>query len=137
MERQFLPEEESRIQAAFEKLKPDFSKLTDKNGVNVLVANLFDIWKDRIVMTGFMNEEALKETIRTGYAVFWSRSRNSLWLKGETSGNRMIARRIISDCDGDTLNIDVIALGPACHTGAQTCFSNLTIVNLNYPETDG
>lgn len=133
MERPILFEEELKVKEAIEKLEPNFDKLTDQNGVKVLVANAIDIRTQKILMTGFMNEEALQQTIRTGYAVFWSRTRNDLWLKGETSGNRLIVRTIASDCDGDTLNIGVIAQGPVCHTGTQTCFSNLKKVYLDYP----
>jgi phosphoribosyl-ATP pyrophosphohydrolase/phosphoribosyl-AMP cyclohydrolase len=78
----------------------------------------------RVLMLAYLNEESLAETIRTGEVHFWSRSRNELWHKGATSGNTMSVRGIRPDCDGDTLLIDVEPAGPACHTGAETCFGD-------------
>jgi phosphoribosyl-AMP cyclohydrolase len=74
-------------------------------------------------MVGFMNEEAFRQTVETGYATFFSRSRNKLWLKGETSGHRLVVKGISTDCDRDALLIEVEALGPGvCHEGYQSCF---------------
>ncbi len=74
-------------------------------------------------MLGFMNEEAFRKTVETGFATFYSRSRNKLWLKGETSGHRLVVKEIATDCDQDTLLIKVEALGPGvCHNGYQSCF---------------
>mgnify|MGYP001820180711 CR=1 FL=1 len=75
-----------------------------------------------VLMVAYLNEEALEATRRTGEAHFWSRSRGELWRKGATSGNTMAVRRIREDCDGDALLIEVDPAGPACHTGAETCF---------------
>lgn len=69
-----------------------------------------------------MNEAALRETLKLGKVVFYSRSRRGRWLKGETSGNSFLVRRIVPDCDEDAVDIYVKPLGPACHTGARTCF---------------
>jgi phosphoribosyl-AMP cyclohydrolase len=74
-------------------------------------------------MVGFMNEEALQKTVETGYATFYSRSRNKLWLKGETSGHRLVVKEISTDCDRDALLLKVEALGPGvCHEGYESCF---------------
>ncbi|MCK5313684.1 MAG: phosphoribosyl-AMP cyclohydrolase [Anaerolineales bacterium] len=76
-----------------------------------------------VLMVAWMNLEALHLTQETGETHFWSRSRNKLWRKGETSGNIMRVRQIMVDCDADTLLVLVDPAGPACHTGALTCFS--------------
>lgn len=81
-----------------------------------------DIESGELIMVAWMNADALSLTRRTGEAHFWSRSRNELWRKGETSGNLMKVRRILMDCDGDTLLLQVAPSGPACHTGAVSCF---------------
>ena len=75
-----------------------------------------------VLMVAWMNAEALRLTRSTGEAHFWSRSRQQLWHKGETSGNVMRVRQILVDCDGDTLLVRVDPAGPACHTGTRTCF---------------
>ena len=76
-----------------------------------------------VLMVGFMNQEALDLTRETGRVTFYSRSRNKLWIKGETSGNYLLAKEILVDCDEDTLVIKVEALGPGvCHNGFRTCF---------------
>jgi phosphoribosyl-AMP cyclohydrolase len=69
-----------------------------------------------------MNEQALQLTIQTGFAHFWSRSRQSLWKKGETSGHMLQVRDIRIDCDQDALWVKAVPAGPTCHTGARSCF---------------
>lgn len=81
-----------------------------------------DIRTDEVLMLAYMNEEALKETIRTGMAHYYSRSRQKLWLKGETSGHYQKVRNISVDCDGDALLIKAEQTGAACHTGHHSCF---------------
>lgn len=77
----------------------------------------------RVLMVGYMNEEAFRQTVATGFATFYSRSRRKLWLKGETSGHRLIVKEISTDCDKDALLIRVEAQGPGvCHDGYQSCF---------------
>jgi phosphoribosyl-AMP cyclohydrolase len=77
----------------------------------------------RVLMVGFMNEEAFRKTVESGFATFYSRSRNKLWLKGETSGHRLVVKDISTDCDQDALLVRVEALGPGvCHNGYQSCF---------------
>ena len=74
-------------------------------------------------MLGFMNQEAFQKTVETGFATFFSRSRNKLWLKGETSGHRLVVKSISTDCDQDAILVQVEALGPGvCHNGYQSCF---------------
>lgn len=75
-----------------------------------------------VLMVAWMNEESLALTIRTGTTWFWSRSRQELWNKGATSGNMQQVRRILVDCDADTLLVEVDSPGPACHTGHRSCF---------------
>lgn len=76
------------------------------------------------LMVAWMNEQAVRKTLETGETWFWSRSRSELWHKGATSGNRQRVVSVKADCDRDTLLIDVIAAGPACHTGARSCFDD-------------
>ena len=76
----------------------------------------------QVLMMAWMNSEALALTREYQEAYFWSRSRQEIWHKGETSGNRMVVDNIFVDCDADTLLLSVEALGPACHTGHTTCF---------------
>lgn len=75
-----------------------------------------------VLMLAYMNNESLAKTLATGETWFWSRSRGELWHKGATSGNRQRVVSIAVDCDGDTLLVKVEPHGPACHTGAPTCF---------------
>lgn len=77
---------------------------------------------NEVLMLAYMNQEALEKTLETKKATFWSRSRQSLWIKGETSGNFQHVVSIAKDCDGDTLLLKVKSDGPACHTGNRTCF---------------
>ena len=77
-----------------------------------------------VLMLGWMDDEALHRTLVTGRGTFWSRSRQEYWVKGETSGHRQQVVEVRLDCDGDTLLVKVDQNGPACHTGARTCFDN-------------
>ena len=96
----------------------DFTKL---NGL--VTAVIQDHLTNRVLMVGFMNEEAFRKTVETGYVTFFSRSRNKLWLKGETSGHKILVKELSTDCDHDALLIKVEALGPGvCHDGYQSCF---------------
>jgi phosphoribosyl-AMP cyclohydrolase / phosphoribosyl-ATP pyrophosphohydrolase len=81
-----------------------------------------DSRSNRVLMLGFMNEEALARTKAEGRVVFFSRTRRELWCKGETSGNFLQVERILQDCDNDSLLIYAIPSGPVCHTGDDTCF---------------
>jgi phosphoribosyl-AMP cyclohydrolase len=96
----------------------DFSKLD-----GLLPAVIQDHVTGRVLMVGFMNEEAFRKTVDTGFATFYSRSRNKLWMKGESSGHRLVVKGISTDCDKDTVLVRVEALGPGvCHEGYQSCF---------------
>jgi phosphoribosyl-AMP cyclohydrolase len=75
-----------------------------------------------VLMLGYMNEEALRRTLSSGEVWFYSRSRQELWHKGETSGNRIIVQSVWKDCDSDTILVKGKATGPVCHTGNRTCF---------------
>jgi phosphoribosyl-AMP cyclohydrolase len=77
----------------------------------------------RVLMLAWMNDEALRLTRETGEAWFWSRSRERLWKKGETSGNVLAVEELRDDCDGDALLVRVRPAGPACHTGSTSCFA--------------
>lgn len=77
-----------------------------------------------VLMMAYMNKESIKRTYDTGLACFWSRSRNELWTKGETSGNYMHVVSVTADCDKDTLLITAVPDGPACHLGTTSCFTN-------------
>jgi len=81
-----------------------------------------DAVSGNVLMLAYVNAESLSKTIETGETWFWSRSRQSLWHKGETSGNTQHVESITVDCDGDTLLIKVHPRGPACHTGERSCF---------------
>ena len=97
----------------------DFKKLG-----GLVTAVIQDYTSGRVLMVGFMNEEAFQKTVETGFATFFSRSRNKLWLKGESSGHRLLVKEISTDCDRDALLIRVEALGPGvCHEGFESCFA--------------
>ena len=100
----------------------DYSKL---GGLIPAVAQ--DASSGEVLMVGFMNEEAFAKTRATGFATFFSRSRNELWTKGETSGNKLEVVELLVDCDDDTVMMKVKRLGDGnvCHTGTRTCFRTL------------
>ena len=96
----------------------DYTKLD-----GLVAAVIQDHQTGRVLMVGFMNEEAFRKTVETGFAVFYSRSRNKLWLKGESSGHRLVVKEISTDCDRDAVLLKVEALGPGvCHEGYESCF---------------
>jgi phosphoribosyl-AMP cyclohydrolase len=97
----------------------DFSKLQ-----GLVPAVVQDADTREVLMVGFMNEEALEVTRRTGFTTFFSRTRNTLWTKGETSGNRLEVVRLLVDCDDDTVLVLARCRGDGvvCHTGERTCF---------------
>ncbi len=89
----------------------------------LLPAIIQDNTTGRVLMVGFMNEEAFRKTVETGFATFYSRSRKKLWLKGESSGHKLVVKEISTDCDQDAVLVKVDALGPGvCHAGYQSCF---------------
>jgi phosphoribosyl-AMP cyclohydrolase len=92
----------------------------DKDGLVVAVAQQWGTGE--VLMVGFMDDEALHRTLTTGRATYFSRSRQELWRKGDTSGHVQLVREVRLDCDGDTVLVTVDQVGAACHTGDRTCF---------------
>ena len=97
----------------------DFAK-----GNGLIPAIVQDYTSNKVLMLAYVNVEALIRTIETGFAHYWSRSRQQLWKKGETSGNTQRIKNLHIDCDTDTILYVVHQKGPACHTGETTCFHN-------------
>jgi len=92
------------------------------NEKGLIPAIVQDADTGEVLMLGYMNEEALRRTLSSGEAWFYSRSRKELWHKGETSGNRIKVRSVWKDCDSDTILVKAYPTGPVCHTGSKTCF---------------
>ncbi len=97
----------------------DFNKYTD----GLVPTIIQDATTNIVLMLGFMNEEAFAKTNTENKVTFFSRSKNRLWTKGETSGNFLMVNNILTDCDNDTILIKATPQGPVCHTGAETCFN--------------
>ncbi|QGW28982.1 bifunctional phosphoribosyl-AMP cyclohydrolase/phosphoribosyl-ATP diphosphatase HisIE [Phnomibacter ginsenosidimutans] len=104
----------------------DFSKYAD----GLVPAVVQDVVTNKVLMLGFMNQEAVDVTNATGKVTFYSRSKQRLWTKGETSEHYLLLKSITVDCDNDTLLVKAQPIGPTCHTGADTCFNE---VNQNNP----
>lgn len=102
-------------------MKPDFNKFPDKL-VPVIVQ---DALTAKVLMLGYMNEAAYDKTLVEKKVTFFSRSKQRLWTKGETSGNFLLLKEILQDCDNDCLLIKSNPVGPVCHTGADTCFNEI------------
>ncbi|MBN2104102.1 phosphoribosyl-AMP cyclohydrolase [bacterium] len=94
-------------------------KFNDKGLIPVIAQ---EISTGIVLMVAYMNQDSLKITLETGYATYWSRSRQKLWKKGETSGNVQSVKGILVDCDQDALVLLIDQKGPACHTGEKSCF---------------
>ena len=94
----------------------------NSEGLIPVIIQQFDT--NKVLMLGWMNKDSLEETIKTNRTCFWSRSRQKIWRKGETSGNIQEVKDIKIDCDRDTIIIKVNSKGPACHTGEDSCFFN-------------
>lgn len=107
--------------------QPDFSK-------GLLPAILQDINTKQVLMLGYMNEAAYNKTLKDRVVCFYSRSKERLWTKGETSGHTQEVRNIYLDCDQDTILIDVVPNGPTCHTGSQSCFNTEVPFNIQQLE---
>jgi phosphoribosyl-AMP cyclohydrolase len=109
-------------------LAPEIAARLKRNAEGLVPAIAQQHDSGEVLMLAWMDDEALRRTLTTGRATYWSRSRKEYWVKGETSGN---AQRVISvalDCDGDTILVRVDQTGPACHTGARTCFDDGTLL---------
>ena len=100
----------------------DPQKIDWDKGDGLVPAVIQDAVSGAVLMLGYMNREALRATEESRRVTFWSRSKERLWTKGESSGNFMEVREIAIDCDGDTLLISAAPMGPACHTGSRTCW---------------
>jgi len=102
----------------FDAMNLDFAK-----SGGLVTAVIQDHATGRVLMVGYMNEEAFRKTVESGFATFYSRSRQKLWLKGESSGHRLVVKEIATDCDRDAVLVKVEALGPGvCHEGYRSCF---------------
>lgn len=103
-------------------LAPDIAARLKRtpDGLVAAVAQQHDTGE--VLMVAWMNDDALEQTLTSGRAVYWSRSRNELWRKGDTSGHVQRVVSVSLDCDGDALLLKVDQIGPACHTGTRTCF---------------
>jgi phosphoribosyl-AMP cyclohydrolase len=99
---------------------PQFAPKFDENGL--LTTVVVDAESGDVLVVAHMNRAALDRTLESGNVTFWSRSRQSLWMKGETSGNVLTVQEILVDCDQDALLIRARPAGPSCHTGARSCF---------------
>ena len=102
-------------------MKPDFNKFPDSL-VPVIVQ---DASTNKVLMLGYMNEAAYDQTLITEKVTFFSRSKQRIWVKGETSGNFLFVKKILQDCDNDCLLVKANPVGPVCHTGADTCFNEI------------
>jgi phosphoribosyl-AMP cyclohydrolase len=103
-------------------LAPAIADRLKRDALGLVAAVIQQHDTGEVLMLGWMDDEALYRTLTTGRATFWSRSRSKYWVKGETSGHYQNVRSVALDCDGDALLVRVEQLGPACHTGAKTCF---------------
>ncbi len=102
--------------------RQDFLEAVAFNPDGLVPAIAQDANSGAVLMMAWMNRQTLEETLRTGQVTYWSRSRQAVWRKGETSGHTQTLVEAWVDCDGDTLLLRVDQTGPACHTGAPTCF---------------
>lgn len=112
--------------------KFNIRKLNFQKMDGLIPAIIQDVKTKNVLMLGYMNEEALKRTIRNKKITFWSREKKRLWEKGEKSGNKLNLVSIRTDCDNDALLILVKPRGPACHTGKYSCFGNKKIIDLAF-----
>lgn len=110
-----------------ELLDPAVAALLKRDAAGLVPAVVQQAGTGEVLMVGWMDDVALHRTLTTGRSTFFSRSRQDYWVKGETSGNRQWVREVRLDCDGDTLLVTVDQEGPACHTGARTCFDDVVL----------
>lgn len=104
-------------------------KIDFKKSGGLVPAIVQDADTSVVLMLGYMNEEAYKKTLKSGKVTFFSRSRQTLWTKGETSGNFLLLDKLLLDCDNDTILVKARPTGPVCHTGSDTCFNELNRPN--------
>jgi phosphoribosyl-AMP cyclohydrolase len=114
-------------------LDPRVAAQLRRDGDGLVAAVVREHRTGEVLMLAWMDDEALRRTLRTGRATYWSRSRRRYWVKGETSGHHQYVRSVALDCDGDALLLTVEQTGPACHTGARTCFHRELAVDPRVP----
>jgi phosphoribosyl-AMP cyclohydrolase len=103
-------------------LDPSIADRLRRDSAGLVCAVVQDVADDRVLMVAWMDDEALHLTLTTGRATYWSRSRQELWRKGDTSGHIQLVKGARLDCDGDAILLSVEQVGPACHTGTRSCF---------------
>jgi len=131
------PEQYAKMQANSAVVAADFDPAALKwNDAGLIPAIAQDAATGEVLMLAWMNQESLRLTLESGFATYYSRSRQQLWLKGETSGHTQRVIRLSYDCDGDAILMQVSQIGPACHTGKKTCFHN-PVVDGAMPATAG
>ena len=108
--------------------------MTATEGDGLVPVVVQDVRNNNVLMLAYMNDESLELTRKTGYMHYWSRSRNAIWKKGETSGNLQKCIELMTDCDGDALLARVGQTGVACHTGARTCFGDVSVTAERHQE---
>lgn len=106
------------------RLDPALASRLKHDEAGLLTAVVQDATDRRVLMVGWMDDEALRRTLTTGRVTYWSRSRSEYWRKGDTSGHVQWVRSVALDCDGDTLLVSVDQVGAACHRGTDTCFDD-------------
>ena len=107
-------------------------KLNFEKSSGLIPAIIQDTDTNKVLMLGYMNQEAFNKTQQEGKVTFYSRSRQTLWTKGETSGNFLLVRKILIDCDNDTILVKASPTGPVCHTGQDTCFNEANQLDLSF-----
>jgi phosphoribosyl-AMP cyclohydrolase len=107
-----------------ENLDPLIAARLRRNSDGLIAAVVRQYDTGEVLMLAWMDDEALHRTLTTGRATYWSRSRREYWVKGETSGHHQYVRSVALDCDGDAVLVSVDQVGPACHTGTRTCFTD-------------
>ncbi|WP_344138056.1 phosphoribosyl-AMP cyclohydrolase [Luedemannella flava] len=105
-------------------LDPDLAARLTRGPAGLVPAVVQQYDSGEVLMLAWMDDEALRRTLTTRRATYWSRSREEYWIKGETSGHHQYVKSVSLDCDGDTLLVRVDQVGPACHTGTRTCFTD-------------
>ncbi|MGH3828458.1 MAG: phosphoribosyl-AMP cyclohydrolase [Pseudonocardiaceae bacterium] len=118
-------------------LDPAIAEKLKRNADGLVCAVVQRHGTGEVLMVAWMDDEALHRTLSTGRATYWSRGRRAYWVKGETSGHTQHVREVRLDCDGDALLLIVDQVGPACHTGAATCFGrSLLVSGIQCPDTE-
>jgi phosphoribosyl-AMP cyclohydrolase len=107
------------------RLDPDIAARLTRDPAGLVPAIVQEAGTGTVLMLAWMDDEALRRTLSTGRATYWSRSRREYWVKGATSGHHQYVRSVALDCDGDTLLVTVEQVGAACHTGEPSCFFDI------------